>query len=254
MEEYQKTLARLLAESGGLFFQEGLRLKDGRPTPYFVNLGVFRTGRLALELGRCFSLWIHHQGLDQDLDCIVGPSYKGSAIAQATAIALYELHGKEVAYDYDRKEAKTHGEATGHGYLFVTGAALQGGKVLIIDDVGTSMSTKLELLKKLSWLKPRLERPMELLGVVLAVDREQTQAVYDAQGRVREGVRGPDAMESFRQESGLEVWSLLGIRQALDYLYKEGIPVLIQGEMRPLDELTMQIAREYLELYGREEA
>ena len=38
MKPYQENLARLLAESGALFFRSGLRLKDGRPTPYFVNL------------------------------------------------------------------------------------------------------------------------------------------------------------------------------------------------------------------------
>ena len=251
MEEYQKRLARLLAESGSLFFQEGLRLKDGRPTPYFVDLGVFRTGRLALELGRCFADWMAHNHLAEKVDVLVGPSYKGSAIAQACAIAMFEKMGKDVAFDYDRKEAKTHGEATGHGILFVTGAALKGGRALIIDDVGTSMTTKKDLLKKLGWLKPRLERPLDILGVALAVDREQTQAVYDKQGRLLENERGEDALAAFTQETGKEVWALLGIRQAVEYLHKEGLPVQIEGEMRPIDDLSMERLSEYYELYGR---
>jgi len=51
MEEYKKRLSLALAETGALFFDKGLVLKDGRPTPYFVNIGKFNTGRLLLELG-----------------------------------------------------------------------------------------------------------------------------------------------------------------------------------------------------------
>ncbi len=252
MREYQQRLARLLAESHALFFQEGLRLKDGRPSPYFVNLGVFRTGRLAQALGHCFADWIIEQGLSDQVDVIVGPSYKGSAIAQSAAIALWQEHGVDLAFDYDRKEAKTYGEASGHGYLFVTGAAIQGGRFLIIDDVGTSMATKFELVKKIGWLEPRVEKPLKMLGVVLAVDREQTQAVYDDQGRLREGKRGPDALAAFEKETGLKVWSLLGIRQTVEYLHAEGLDVLINGKPQPLDDESLERFNEYLAIYGRE--
>lgn len=252
MQPYQENLAKLIAESGALFFQDGLRLKDGRPTPYFVNLGVFRTGRLTFELGRCFADWMAAQGLLDQVDVIVGPSYKGSALAQGCAIALYERHNVNLSFDYDRKEAKTHGEATGHGHLFVTGAAYAGGRMLIIDDVGTSMATKKDLLKKINWLKPRAEKPIEIKGVCLAIDREQTQAVYDSEGRVREGKRGPDALTAFKEETGVQVWSLLGIRRAINYLYESGTQVLVNGQPQPLDDELMETVHEYLALYGRE--
>ena len=212
---------------------------------------MFRTGRLAWQLGQCYAEWMDDGGLAEQVELIVGPSYKGSAIAQGAAIALYEKFGLDVAYDYDRKEAKTHGEATGHGVLFVTGAALEGGKTLILDDVGTSMTTKLDLIKKLRWLEPRLTRPMEIMGVALAVDREQTQAVYDSHGRVREGVKGPDAVNAFTEESGLPVWSLLGVRQAVDYLHQEGYKVLIDGEYQHLSHDQLDQLSEYFEIYGK---
>jgi orotate phosphoribosyltransferase len=254
MREYQKRLARLLAESRAFFFQDGLRLKDGRPSPYFVNLGVLNTGRLSRELGRCFAEWMVDEGLDSQVDVVVGPSYKGSAIAQSAAQALWEFHGRDVAFDYDRKEAKTYGEATGHGYLFVTGAAIKGGRVLVVDDVGTSMATKLDLVKKLGWLKPRVERPLEIMGVGLAVDREQTQAVYDNQGRLRENKRGKDALAAFREDTGLTVWSLLGIREMVEYLHRRQVEVLVNGAPRGLDDEIMQRFYDYLALYGREDA
>jgi orotate phosphoribosyltransferase len=253
MRPYQQRLAELLAESGALFFRDGLRLKDGRPTPYFVNLGVFRSGRLALELGRCFAGWMAEQGLHRQVDVLLGPSYKGSAIAQATAIALYERHGVDLAFDYDRKEAKTHGEASGQGNIFVTGALADGARVLLIDDVGTSMTTKAELLDKLEAERARRGIKLEIKGVVLAVDREQTQAVYDAQGKVVEGAAGADALAAFTAKTGLPVWSLLGIRNALTALLDSGIPVLVAGACRPLDKALLQKVADYLAVYGREQ-
>ena len=55
MEEYKKRLCLTLVETGALFFDRGLIRKDGRPTPYFVNLGKFCTGRLLLEMGSFFA-------------------------------------------------------------------------------------------------------------------------------------------------------------------------------------------------------
>lgn len=248
MKDYQKRLTKLLAESGSLFFRQGLRLKDGRPTPYFVNLGVFRTGRLSFELGRCFADWMVEAGLDKQVDVLVGPSYKGSAIAQACAVALYEKHGVDLSFDYDRKEAKTHGEATGKGSMMVTGALEKGSRILIIDDVGTSMATKVELLEKLE----TLGLDLDVKGVSLAVDREQTQAVYDENGQVVEGQKGPDALAAFTQKTGLGVWSLLGIKAAVNYLHESGEPVLVDNERKPLGSDLLAQVNEYLSIYGRE--
>jgi len=252
LQPYQQRLASLLAVSGALFFAPGLRLKDGRPTPYFVNLGVLRSGRLSLELGRCFADWLAHSGLAKQSPVLLGPSYKGSAIAQAAAIALWQDHGVELEFDYDRKEAKTHGEASGQGSWFVTGALRPGRPVLIMDDVGTSMATKIELLDKLGAEGRRQGQEFAVLGVALAVDREQTQAVYDEHGQVMEGVKGADALAAFTQKTGLTVWPLLGIRAAVGYLHQSREPVLVEGRRRPLDDGLLARVDEYLAVYGRE--
>ncbi|CAO0822158.1 Orotate phosphoribosyltransferase [Desulfarculales bacterium] len=251
MQPYQENLARLLAQSGALLFRSGLHLKDGRPTPYFANLGVMRSGRQTLELGHCFAQWLMQSGQAKQVDVLLGPSYKGSAIAQATAIALWQDHDQEVLFEYDRKEAKTHGEASGKGSMFVTGALTDGARVLILDDVGTSMATKVELLDKLAAHEQAQGITLRLLGVALAVDREQVQAVYDDQGRVVEGARGADALEAFTQRTGLPVWPLLGIRQCVEYLHAASEPVLVEGVRRLLDEGLLQQVRDYLAVYGR---
>ena len=102
MEDYKKRLAITLAETGSLFFDEDLVLKDGRPTPYFVNFGMFRTGRLSMELGSFFADMMIDRDLVSNTDIILGPSYKGSAIALATSIALYSRHGCNLLFEYDR--------------------------------------------------------------------------------------------------------------------------------------------------------
>ncbi|MCF8033908.1 MAG: hypothetical protein K9K66_16755 [Desulfarculaceae bacterium] len=252
LKPYQQRLARLLAASGALFFAPDLRLKDGRPTPYFVNLGKINTGRSIQELGRCLAGWIADNQVAGEVEVIVGPSYKGSALAQAAAMCLWQEQGLDLAFDYDRKEAKTHGEASGAKAMFVTGALKPGSKLLIIDDVGTSMATKVELLEKLDAEGERLGEPFQVAGVLLAVDRQQTQAVYGGGGKLVEGVRGPDALAAFVQKTGVRVWALLGIREMVEFLASAGEPVNVAGVMRPLEASDVERVEEYLAVYGRE--
>jgi len=250
METYQKEFARILAESGALFFGQGLKLKDGRPTPYFVNLGLFRTGRLSCIIGEFLARMMAAKGLLETVDVLVGPSYKGSALAVATAQALWRDFGRDMLFDYDRKEAKTHGEATGRQSLFVTNALMPEARVYVVDDVGTSMGTKYDLLAKLKAESTARRLNLSIVGVGLAVDREQTTAVYDEKGQVVEGQKGEDAIGRFVQETGIPVHTLTGIRDVVGYLAAEEIPVTINGVRRPIDPATMKDFRKYLDTYG----
>ena len=202
MEDYQKEFAKLLAETEALFFTKGLRLKDGRPTPYFINLGLFRTGKLASLLGSFLGRMLVAKSLTSQVDVLLGPSYKGSALAVATAQALWTEHGVDLAFDYDRKEAKTHGEATGGESLFVTKALRPRARIFIIDDVGTTMRTKYDILKLLKAESSDKKLGLTVVGVGLAVDREQTTAVLDENGMVREGIKGEDAIGRFMEKTG----------------------------------------------------
>ena len=250
MQDYQKEFARALAESGALFFADGLRLKDGRPTPYFINMGVFRTGRLSSLVGSLMARLMVDRGMAERIDVVVGPSYKGSSLAVAVVQALYKEFGIDVAYEYDRKEAKAHGEATGRPNLFVTGALTKGARLFIVDDVGTSMATKYDLLDLLKSESEARGLDLALAGVGLCVDREQTSAVYDKDGNVRLGVKGEDAIGRFVEQTGLPVWTLAGVRDVVDYLASSGTPVLVNGERRPLDNETLARFNDYLKEYG----
>jgi orotate phosphoribosyltransferase len=250
MVTYKARLARILAETGALFFDDDLRLKDGRPTPYFVNTAMFRTGRLGLEMGSFFSDMMVSKGLAGTVDIILGPSYKGSSIALATAIALWKDHGVDLLFEYDRKEAKTHGEASIAKSLFVNGAFFDQCRILVVDDVATSMGTKIELVEKIEAEAQKRGMRFHIRGIAIAVDREQTTAVYDGQGRVIPGQKGSNAIEEFSAESGIPVHSVAGIREIIAYLFSEAVPVMIKGERRPMDEETKSRFDAYMEIYG----
>jgi orotate phosphoribosyltransferase len=250
MQDHQKAFARLLADTGALFFAQGLRLKDGRPSPYFVNMGLFRTGRLNSLLGSYLAQMIVANDLAGGIDVILGPSYKGSALAVAAAEALWRDHRIDLAFEYDRKEAKTHGEASGKGSLFVTNALFKGSRVFIVDDVVTTMGTKYDILNLLKDESDRKNLDLKVVGVGLAVNREQTTAVTDSDGQVILGERGHDPVARFEQKTGIPVHILIGIRSVVDYLEQEKHPIMIDGEKRPLDDKTLKAFYDYLAVYG----
>ena len=250
MELYKKELARTLAETGALFFDRNLVLKDGRPTPYFVNTAKFNTGRLSLKLGSFFAGMMAARGLAEKTDILLGPSYKGSALALAASIALWQEYGVDLLYDYDRKEAKTHGEASRSRSLFVNGTFFDGCRVFVVDDVATSMGTKYELVEKVRGEAEARGIEIEIVGIGISIDREQTAAVYGKDGKVVPDKKGKDAIRDFEAKSGIPVYAVAGIREVVAHLYAEGVPVLIRGESRPMDPETKAEFDRYIEIYG----
>jgi orotate phosphoribosyltransferase len=250
MERYKQQFALTLAKTGALFFDEGLVLKDGRPTPYFVNMAMFKTGRLALEMGTFFAGLMVAQGIADQADIVLGPSYKGSAIALSTTIALWQDHRIDRVFEYDRKEAKTHGEGSVSRSMFVNRSLFDGCRIFIVDDVATSMGTKLELLEKIESEARMAGQSFHVVGIGIGLDREQTTAVYDGGGRVILGQKGENAIDDFVSKSNIPVFSVAGIREVVDYLYKERAPVMIQGSRMPMDEKTKAGFDAYVELYG----
>ena len=106
MGDYKKRFARTLAETGALFFDKDLVLKDRRPTPYFVNMAVFNTGRLSIEMGSFFAGMMMSEELVKETDIILGPSYKGSTIALSTTIALWQDHEVDMTFELRSKRGQ----------------------------------------------------------------------------------------------------------------------------------------------------
>jgi orotate phosphoribosyltransferase len=250
VKPYQQQFAALLARTGALFFARGLVLKDGRPTPYFVNSGRLNTGQISLELGIVLADFIVDSGYGEAFEVVLGPSYKGSALAQALSIALWQKYGLDKGFEYDRKEAKTHGESSLKKSLFVNGALYAGCRVLLVDDVGTSMATKLDLLAKLRREADRLEGELPVSALVICVDREQTTAVRDEKGELILGEKGEDALKRFSSQTNIPVLGLTRIRELMNYLYRQQVPVLVDGQFMPFSKERYQEFQAYMDLYG----
>lgn len=233
MESYKEDLVVALANSGALFFDDNLKLKDGRPSPYFVNFGRMHSGQDLQILGEAYARFILNCGYDYITDVLFGPSYKGSQIASVTAMKLAE-RSINMKVEYDRKEPKTHGEGSKNAKRFVNDAFFDGANTLIIDDVATSMDTKYQSLELIA--KEAEEKGWEIpvWSVIIGVDREQKD------------VDGNDPKRIFKDKTGVSVHSILGIRQMLYFLYNNKIPVLNHGEKRSLDDGTMKVFEEYM--------
>jgi orotate phosphoribosyltransferase len=250
LKPYQQEFARFLAETGCLFFRRGLVLKDGRPSPYFVNLGRVCTGRLSYRLGSFFTGLLMEADKLPEVDIILGPSYKGSAIAQAMAISLWTEYKKDLYFDYDRKEIKDYGEASGQKNLMVNNTFFDGCGLWIVDDVGTSMATKYDLLEKVALEGEQKKISLRIVGVCLGVDRQQTTACYDAGGRVLLGVKGEDALKQFTERTGVPVYSLATISQVVEYLFAEQVPIQVEGVWDPISPSLKKVFDDYLKEYG----
>ena len=141
MQPYQIEFIQLALSCDALKFGS-FTLKSGRVSPYFFNAGEFYTGKAIAALGRAYAQTLVNTG--EKFDMLFGPAYKGIPLAAATAGALADVHGIDIPYCYNRKEAKQHGE----------GGSLVGpklsGRVAIIDDVitaGTAIREALSLIE-----------------------------------------------------------------------------------------------------------
>lgn len=158
MLDYQREFIQFALEHRILRFGE-FTLKSGRRSPYFFNAGRFATGRALIQVGRFYAQAIVASGIRFDM--LFGPAYKGIPLICAAAVALAERYDRDVAYAFDRKEIKSHGEGGK-----IVGAPLHG-RVLMIDDVisaGTSARESMALITA---------RQASLAGLVVALNRQE---------------------------------------------------------------------------------
>jgi orotate phosphoribosyltransferase len=150
----------LMIDSGVLTFGDFVG-KSGRKMPYFVNAGKYRTAMQVARLGQFYADAITATFGD-DVDCLFGPAYKGIPLVTATAVALHHA-GRDIAFCFDRKEAKDHGE----GGVLVGHSPQPGEKIVIVEDVttaGTSIRHTVPLLTQTG---------ATVVGLVVGVDRQE---------------------------------------------------------------------------------
>ncbi len=141
----KETFFRCALEIGALeIIPEGRKLKSGRLSPYFFNSGLFTTGRtLNVLLSAYRWAWGTHPilgAIPSQVEVVYGPAYKG--IPLAAGLSLLNPSLWHLGYAFNRKEAKDHGEGG-----TIIGAAMEGKRVLLIDDVMTSGMSSAEAVE-----------------------------------------------------------------------------------------------------------
>jgi orotate phosphoribosyltransferase len=196
---YESSLAELRAEAVEFFTNEGVltfgdfTLKSGRKSPYFFNTGSLCSGRQLAGMGRLYASLLRLTPAFDGATVLFGSAYKGIPISVAAAAALAGTDREEMRAVSDRKEAKTHGDAS--AFL---GVLRKGDTAVIVDDVITTGGTKLEAIAKLR------EAGCEPLGLIIAFDRAEP---VDSSGRT--------AREVFETQSGLTVHALASIHDVI---------------------------------------
>ena len=191
MQDYQRDFLDFALDVGVLRFGE-FTLKSGRISPYFFNAGLFNTGAALARLGRFYAQAIVDSGIE--FDVLYGPAYKGIPLAAVTAAALYDQHGIDIPYAFNRKEAKDHGEGG-----TIVGHELQG-RVMIIDDVitaGTAIRESMEIIQA---------QDATPAGVVIALDRQER------------GKGERSAIQEVESDYAIPVAAIVRLEHLIDYL------------------------------------
>uniref|UniRef100_UPI000B89699E orotate phosphoribosyltransferase n=1 Tax=Auraticoccus monumenti TaxID=675864 RepID=UPI000B89699E len=172
-------------------------LKSGRRSPYFFNAGQFDTGATLAGLGRFYAAAIEASGTGADM--LFGPAYKGIPLVAATAVQLFEAHGRDLPWAFNRKEAKDHGEGGS-----IVGRPL-AGRVLLVDDVitaGTAVREAVGIVR---------DAGAELAGIVVAIDRQER-----GQGEL-------SAIGEVERDLGVTVTAIVTLDQVVQHLRETGL-------------------------------
>lgn len=187
---YKSVFLELALAHGVLRFGS-FKLKSGRTSPYFFNLGLISSGTALRELGRAYAQALVASGIGYDM--LFGPAYKGIPLVSAISIALSDA-GRDVPFAYNRKEAKDHGEG---GLLVGTPPK---GNVVIIDDVLTAGTA---LRESVAQLRASGAQPVAAL---IALDRQEV------------GVNGLSPVAELEREQELTVVSLVNFDDVMAFM------------------------------------
>ena len=212
MKDYQAEFLNFAIQNEVLKFGE-FTLKSGRVSPYFFNFGLFQSGSSLARLGDYYAQAIIDSGLEFDM--LFGPAYKGIPLVAVVAATLYEKHGIDYPYAYNRKEAKDHGEGGN-----IVGAPLEG-KVLVVDDVisaGTASREAAELVA---------ENKAKLAGICISLDRQER------------GQGDKSAVQEIAETYGISVINIIGLNHVIQYI-----------ETSQKDPELLNRISEYREKYG----
>ena len=215
MEQYKKEFINFMLECQVLKFGT-FTLKSGRISPFFMNAGAYISGSQLSRLGKYYAQAIH-DNFGDDFDVLFGPAYKGIPLAVTTAIAYYELYGKEIKYCSDRKEEKDHGADKGGilGYKIK-----DGDRVVIIEDVTTSGKSIEEVYPKIK-AQETTEGGIKIVGEIISLNRLE-----------KAKKKKKPALDVISETYGFPAKAIITMDDVIDVLYTNGDKSIITEEIK----------------------
>jgi orotate phosphoribosyltransferase len=199
MESYKQNFIEFMVRAGVLTFGDFVT-KSGRNTPYFVNTGLYRTGDHMRRLGEYYADAIE-ASIGTDYDVLFGPAYKGIPLVVTTAVAL-SARDRNVAFCFNRKEAKDHGEKG----VLVGHQPRDGERVLIIEDVttaGTSIRETVPILRHAA--------SVQLAGLVVSADRKER------------GTGSDTALAEVGREFDMPTFAIVTVYEVIEHLSENDV-------------------------------
>lgn len=221
MQHYKIDFIKFLVKADALKFGT-FTLKSGRVAPYFLNVGSFHTGEQIHTLAKFYAEALLNSGVE--VDVLFGPAYKGIPLATVTTSVLFSQFGKSIAYCFNRKEAKDHGEKN----ILVGAPLTKTTKVMLVDDVitaGTAIRETIELLKNTG--NPKIA------GILISLNR------------MEKNNDGVNAIEQLQQQLGIQVYSIINLDEVIEVLYNKDIDGTVY-----IDDEKMSSIKEYRKQYG----
>ncbi len=218
---YKEAFIEFLVECDALKFGQ-FELKSGRIAPYFINTGMFDTGKKIKTLGTFYAKAIQEHFGDT-FDGIYGPAYKGIPLCISAAQALSDM-GSDKGYVFNRKEAKTYADKS-----VVVGMPLASDtRLVLVDDVITSGKA---IRESLEVLKP-CDNP-GVTGIIISVNRQER------------GKTDKNALKEVEQVLNIPIHAIVSISDIKEYLHNKEI----NGKVVLDDEMLGKI-NAYLDEYG----
>jgi orotate phosphoribosyltransferase len=219
---YKQDFIDFMVRSGVLTFGE-FTLKSGRVSPYFINTGNYRTGAQAARLGEYYAA-CYMDNMAGGADALYGPAYKGIPLVVAAASSLYQRHGVDIPFFFNRKEAKDHGE----GGVIIGYQPKDGDRVVIMEDVitaGTAIRESMSILKAAA--------DVTVKAVIIQADR------------MERGTGEKSAVQQVKDDFGIDVYPIVNIRDIVEHLHNREL----DGKV-PVDDGVKAKIENYLETYG----
>ncbi len=194
---------RFIINKGILRFGS-FKVKSGRLSPYFFDMGKFNRGTSLNFLANSYAKILLNSQIKFDM--LFGPAYKGIPLVAAISITLASHHNGfgcffDIPFVFNRKEIKDHGEG---GQL--VGLPLKG-KIIIIDDVitaGTSVHESIEIIRSAG---------AEPVAVLAAIDRMERTNYLKKLSKY-------SAVEELKKIYGIPIISITSLADILSFLGK----------------------------------